>query len=41
MEWVGQTSKYFGMTMQVFRLRAADLDRLAPQANLPPNFDPR
>jgi RimJ/RimL family protein N-acetyltransferase len=39
MEWVGETSKYFGLTMQVFRLRPADLNRSAPKAQLPPNFD--
>ena len=39
MEWVGETSKYFGLTMQVFRLRSADLNRLAQQADLPPNFE--
>jgi hypothetical protein len=39
MEWVGETSKYFGLTMQVFRLRPADLNRVAQQADLPPNFE--
>jgi RimJ/RimL family protein N-acetyltransferase len=39
MEWVGETSKYFGLTMQIFRLRPADLNRLAQQADLPPNFE--
>ncbi len=32
MQWVGETSKYFGQTMQVFRLRSADL---------PPTFEGR
>ena len=41
MEWVGETSKYFGLTMQVFRLRPADLNRTAPQAELPPHLDAR
>ena len=41
MEWVGETSKYFGLTMQVFRLRPADLNRSAQQADLPPNFEAR
>ena len=41
MEWVGETSKYFGLTMQVFRLRPADLNRKAQQAQLPPHFDAR
>lgn len=26
MEWVGETEKYFGLRLQVFRLRPADLD---------------
>jgi len=26
MQWVGETEKYYGMRMQVFRLRPADLD---------------
>lgn len=38
MQWVGETSKYFGLTLQVFRLRPADLDRAAPNAQLPPTF---
>jgi RimJ/RimL family protein N-acetyltransferase len=41
MEWVGETSKYFGVTMQVFRLRPADFNRSARQADLPPHFDDR
>ncbi|WP_435159624.1 GNAT family N-acetyltransferase [Amycolatopsis sacchari] len=36
MHWVGETSKYFGLTLQVFRLRSADLDQAAPHAQLPP-----
>jgi RimJ/RimL family protein N-acetyltransferase len=39
MQWVGETSKYFGQTMQVFRLRSADLDRTAPEAQRPPTFE--
>lgn len=27
MTWVGETDKYFGLTLQVYRLRPADLDR--------------
>jgi len=27
MEWVGETDKYFGLTLQVYRLRPADLAR--------------
>lgn len=38
MHWVGETSKYFGLTLQVFRLRAADLDEAAPQGHLPPGY---
>ncbi|WP_236790900.1 GNAT family N-acetyltransferase [Amycolatopsis sp. GM8] len=38
MQWVGETGKYFGLTLQVFRLRPADLDRAAPEAHLPPAF---
>jgi RimJ/RimL family protein N-acetyltransferase len=26
MEWVGETDKYYGLTLQIFRLTAADLD---------------
>lgn len=26
MEWVGETDKYYGLTLQVYRLREADLD---------------
>lgn len=39
MEWVGETSKYFGLTMQLYRLRPADLDLAAKQANLPPGYE--
>lgn len=38
MQWVGETTKYFGLNLQVFRLRSADLDRAAPHAPHPPNF---
>ncbi|OLF04220.1 GNAT family N-acetyltransferase, partial [Actinophytocola xanthii] len=31
MQWVGETSKYFGADLQVFRLRMADLDRAAAE----------
>jgi RimJ/RimL family protein N-acetyltransferase len=27
MEWVGETEKYYDLRLQVYRLRAADLDR--------------
>jgi RimJ/RimL family protein N-acetyltransferase len=37
MHWVGETTKYFGTELQVFRLRRADLDRSAPTAQRPPN----
>jgi RimJ/RimL family protein N-acetyltransferase len=36
MHWVGETTKYFGLNLQVFRLRQADLDRAAPTAHHPP-----
>lgn len=39
MEWVGQTSKYFGQTMQLYRLRPADLDAAATTAHLPPGYE--
>jgi hypothetical protein len=26
MEWVGETTKYYDLTLQVFRLRKGDLD---------------
>lgn len=38
MHWVGETTKYFGLDLQVFRLRAADLDRAAPAAHRPPKY---
>lgn len=36
MEWVGETDKYFGRTLEVFRLRAGDFDPDAPTTYLPP-----
>ncbi|MEJ2851822.1 MULTISPECIES: GNAT family N-acetyltransferase [unclassified Saccharothrix] len=36
MHWVGETRKYFDLDLQVFRLRAADLDRAAPEGHRPP-----
>jgi len=30
MEWVGETEKYYGLRLQVFRLRPADLDAAPP-----------
>ncbi|GAA3870393.1 GNAT family N-acetyltransferase [Saccharothrix violaceirubra] len=39
MHWVGETTKYFGVELQVFRLRAADLDPAAPTALRPPGGD--
>lgn len=39
MEWVGETAKYFGQPMQLYRLRPADLDQARPGA-LPPGFEP-
>jgi RimJ/RimL family protein N-acetyltransferase len=38
MHWVGETNKYFNTDLQVFRLRAADLDRRAPEGHHPPNL---
>ncbi len=39
MHWVGETTKYFGVELQVFRLRTADLDSAAPTALRPPGGD--
>ena len=39
MHWVGETNKYFGLDLQVFRLRRADLDRTAPTTHRPPKHD--
>ena len=39
MHWVGETTKYFGVELQVFRLRTADLDQEAPTALQPPSLD--
>lgn len=36
MQWVGETTKYFGLELQVFRLRVADLDPAAPTTLGPP-----
>ena len=36
--WVGETTKYFDVELQVFRLRGADLDLAAPTALQPPNL---
>ena len=38
MQWVGETAKYFGADLQVFRLRMADLDQAAPEGTHPPNL---
>jgi RimJ/RimL family protein N-acetyltransferase len=38
MQWVGETTKYFGVDLQVFRLRMADLNRTAPEGHHPPNL---
>ncbi|HEY5879741.1 MAG TPA: GNAT family N-acetyltransferase [Nakamurella sp.] len=35
MTWVGETAKYFGLTLQVYRLRPGDLDGSAEQVELP------
>jgi RimJ/RimL family protein N-acetyltransferase len=34
MEWVGETDKYYGLTLQIYRLSAPDLDYPAPTAGL-------
>ncbi|MCG8925889.1 GNAT family N-acetyltransferase [Lentzea sp. CC55] len=39
MHWVGETTKYFGIELQVFRLRVADLDSAAPASLRPPTRD--
>lgn len=31
MQWVGETTKYFGVDLQVFRLRVGDLDHADPE----------
>ncbi|MEV8437533.1 GNAT family N-acetyltransferase, partial [Actinosynnema sp. NPDC051121] len=38
MHWVGETGKYFDLDLQVFRLRASDLDRTAPEGHRPPDY---
>jgi RimJ/RimL family protein N-acetyltransferase len=38
MEWVGETGKYYGLILQVYRLTAADLDYPEPAASLPEPF---
>ncbi|WP_253863304.1 GNAT family N-acetyltransferase [Prauserella halophila] len=38
MQWVGETDKYFGTTLQVYRLRPADLEQAAPIGHLPPAY---
>ena len=35
MEWVGETDKYFGVSLHVYRLRPADLDRSVDQNGCP------
>ncbi len=37
MEWVGETDKYYGLTLQVYRLTAADLDYPEPTADVLPH----
>lgn len=36
MEWVGETDKYYGLSLQVYRLRKADLDLPEPGCGPPP-----
>jgi RimJ/RimL family protein N-acetyltransferase len=33
MEWVGETEKYYGLRLQVFRLRKGELDVTVPRAS--------
>jgi RimJ/RimL family protein N-acetyltransferase len=33
MEWVGETEKYYGLRLQVYRIRPADLDATEPTVN--------
>jgi len=39
MHWVGETTKYFGVDLQVYRLRMADLNRTAPEGHHPPTLN--
>lgn len=39
MQWVGETGKYFGLTLQVFRLLRADFDPAAAEAPRPTIID--
>lgn len=34
MEWVGETDKYYGLTLQIYRLTAADLDYPEPTTDV-------
>ena len=34
MEWVGETDKYYGITLQIYRLTAADLDYPEPSSEV-------
>ncbi|WP_338596191.1 hypothetical protein [Saccharopolyspora sp. SCSIO 74807] len=38
LEWVGEASKYFGATMQLYWLRPADFDQVR-QGSLPLGFE--
>jgi RimJ/RimL family protein N-acetyltransferase len=40
MEWVGVTDKYYGLTLQIYRLTAADLDYVPYPPRSPSNTDP-
>ena len=35
MEWVGETDKYYGLTLQIYRLTAAELDYPEPAMGVP------
>lgn len=41
MQWVGETDKYYGLTLQVYRLRPTDLDRSAVVGRPPAADRPR
>jgi hypothetical protein len=40
MEWVGVTDKYYGLTLQIYRLTAADLDYVPYPARSPSDTGP-
>ena len=38
MEWVGETDKYYGLTLQIYRLTAPDLDYPEPAGGRAPTL---